>query len=59
MSHLILFKTENMVLWASSEMIGSTIGQVCSWFSAADQVSGVSKNRILNTDWVAAEGQHR
>jgi len=33
-----LFKIENLVLWARSEMIGSAIGQICSWF----QVSGVS-----------------
>ena len=37
---------ENLVLWAMSEMIGFALGQVCSWF----QVSGVSKNRILNPE---------
>ena len=36
----ILFKTENLVLWARSEMIGSAICTIYSWF----QVSGVSKN---------------
>ena len=35
-------------------MIGSAINQICSRF----QVSGVRKNRILNTDWIATEGQH-
>ena len=46
---------ENLVLWARSEMIGSAIDQTSSWF----QVSGVSKYRVLNTDLVATEGQHR
>jgi hypothetical protein len=33
-----LLKTESLVLWARSEMIGSAIGNICSWF----QVSGFS-----------------
>ena len=49
-----LFRIENLVMWARSEMIGSAIGRICSWF----QVSGVSKNRILNTDVAATESQH-
>ena len=48
-----LFKIENLVLWVRSEMIGFAVDQICSW------VSGVSKYRILNTDLVAAEDQHR
>jgi hypothetical protein len=30
-----LFETENLVLWARSEMIGSAIDQVCSWFQVS------------------------
>jgi len=30
----ILFKTENLVLWARSEMIGFAICPIYSWFSA-------------------------
>ena len=41
-----LIESEILILWARSEMIGSAIGQICSWF----QVSGVSKNRILNPE---------
>jgi hypothetical protein len=28
-----LFEIENLVLWARSEMIGFTIGQICPWVS--------------------------
>jgi len=41
-----LFKIENRVLRARSEMISSAIDQICSWF----QVSGVSKYQILNPE---------
>ena len=51
MYHTIYSKIENLVLWASrrsrrrgSEMIGSAIGPICSWF----QVS--AKNRILTPE---------
>ena len=55
MKKAILFKIENLVLRARSEMIGSAIDQICSWF----QVSGVSKYRLLDTDLVATEDQQR
>ena len=29
---LELFKTENLVLWARPEIIGSAFGQICLWF---------------------------
>jgi len=30
----LLVKNETLVLWPRLEMIGSAIGQICSWFSA-------------------------
>jgi hypothetical protein len=58
-----LFESENPILWARSEMIGSAIDQIRSWFSTGGG-SGfcrrqISKYRILNTDLAATEGQHR
>ena len=29
---IFLFKIENLVLWARSEMLGSAIDQICLWF---------------------------
>ena len=43
---IFLFKIENLVLRARSEVIGSAIDQICSRF----QVSGVSKYRILKPE---------
>ena len=50
-----LFKIENLVLWARSEMIGSGIDQICSWF----QVSVNTEYWNLNADLVATECQPR
>ena len=34
----ILFETENLVLRARSEIIGSAIDQICSWFQVSVKI---------------------
>ncbi len=51
---------ENLVLRVRSEMIGSAIDQICSWFSAeADQVSVNTESLTMSTNLVETEGRAR